>query len=98
MEQAWIPLVKQHGLDGKMSEHQVAALYGLCQREIIKELRIAKDLLDQSLAKEALVAVYTRERARDVASVMAAVDSSFSRVDIGSLQNVEVVPAMWDVV
>lgn len=98
MEQAFIPLVKHEGLDGKLSEHEIAALAGVCHREISKELEIAAEFLRASPAKDSVMDRYERERAKEARQIMVEVETRSSTIDIGTLRGIRFTAPMWEVV
>lgn len=98
VEQTFITLVKQNGLDGELEKEELVALLGMSHRAVQAELEIAASFLERSPAQEEVVRIYKSERGKDAAAVMASVDTRSASVDIGTLRGVKFTPQMWEVV
>src|SRR4051812_17403639 len=98
MEQTFIPLVKQQGLNGALSNDEILALFGVCQREISTELAIAAQFLSRSPSRESVMEFYKTEKTKDAHEIMSAVDTSPPSIDIGPVRGVRFTPPMWEAV
>jgi len=98
LEQSFMLLGKQKGLDQKLSMDETVALLGICGQEMRKEFEVAVTFLSKSPGKESVMDFYKTEGAKEADQVMAAVDTSSSTIDIGDLRGVRFTPPMWEVV
>lgn len=95
--QLFFTAVQQAGLDGKLSQEQLVALFGVCDHTIMEQVEPALVFLKGSPDKQRTLDFYSKERSKQPIEITANIDTRERRITIGKLTNILFNAAMWEV-